>query len=401
MHRFNLSGGLLCAALLLPAPLLTAQAPQAAADQAAAHPQRILGTVTAIAEGAITVRQEGAAAGDISVAITPQTRLLRTAPGEKDLKTATPLDLKDLAVGDRVLIRASADSTPDHPSASILVAMKQADISQAHAVEASDWQKRGVAGIVASLDAGSGTVTLKSQAGAPALVIHTTPATVIRHYAPDSTAFADAHKVTFADIHAGDQIRARGARDEAAGTVAAEEIVAGSFRNIAGTVLSTDTTASTVTLTDLATKRPVTLHLEEGTQLRKLTPEMAVRMAHRGAAAGAGAPAAAGQGSTAGPGGSAPGGAAPAGAGRARGGDVAGMLQRAPSITLADLKKGDAVMIVASGPGAPRDTAITVIAGVEPLLTGAPDASAGLFSASWNLGGGGADAAGAEGGQPR
>ncbi len=51
-------------------------------------------------------------------------------------------------------------------------------------------------------------------------------------------------------------------------------------------------------------------------------------------------------------------------------------------------------MSVASGPGAAQPTAITVIAGVEPLLTASPEAGAGLFSASWNLGGGGETEAG-------
>ena len=50
-------------------------------------------------------------------------------------------------------------------------------------------------------------------------------------------------------------------------------------------------------------------------------------------------------------------------------------------------------MIVASGPDAPETIAITLIAGVEPLLEASPEASAGLFSASWNLGGGAEGAA--------
>ena len=351
---------------------------------AAAPSPRLIGTVVSVTDSAVTVHPETAGSSDVTVAVTPQTRLLRSAPGETSLKTAQPLDLHDLAPGDRVLIRQASGGDVSRPTAALLVAMKQADISQAHQREASDWQ-RGIAGIVDTVDASSGTVRLKAQSGAPAITVHATASTVVRHYAPASTAFADAHKATLADIHPGDQLRARGQKNDAGDELAAEEIVVGSFRNIAGTVLAINSAANTLSLTDLATKRPVTLQIESGTQLRKLPPEAAARLARR---SGAGSDANAG---------SAPAAPTPTiadasghtpGAARPHGGDAAALLSRAPSIAAADLHKGDAVMVVASGPEAKQPVAITVIAGVEPLLEAPPEASAGLFSASWNLGGG-------------
>ncbi len=68
------------------------------------------------------------------------------------------------------------------------------------------------------------------------------------------------------------------------------------------------------------------------------------------------------------------------------------MLSRAPAIQLADLKKGDAIMLVSTD-GTTDVTAITLLAGVEPLLE-APAASS-LLS-NWSMGGGGAGAAGAD-----
>ncbi len=349
---------------------------------------RLIGTVVSVTNDAVIVHPESAGSVDVTVAITPQTRLLRSAPGETSLKTAQPLDLHDLAPGDRVLIRPAGEDA-SHPTAALLVAMKQADISQAHRQEASDWQRRGIAGIVDTVDAPSGTVRLKAQGGAPAIAVHTTASTVVRHYAAASTAFADARKATLADIHPGDQLRARGQKSDASDQLAAEEIVVGSFRNIAGTVLTIDSSANTLSLTDLATRRPVTLQIEAGTQLRRLPPEAAARLARR---AGAGSGANSGQNSGSGLAAPVPtiadaSGRTP-GPARPQGGDAAALLSRAPSITPADLHKGDAVMIVASGPEAKQPVAITVIAGVEPLLQASPEASAGLFSASWNLGGG-------------
>jgi hypothetical protein len=63
------------------------------------------------------------------------------------------------------------------------------------------------------------------------------------------------------------------------------------------------------------------------------------------------------------------------------------MLNRAPAIQLADLKKGEAVMLVATD-GNTEATAITLLAGVQPLLE-APAASQNLLS-NWSMGGGGA-----------
>jgi hypothetical protein len=312
-----------------------AQASPAASD-------RVLGSVTATTAASVTVHT--ASSGDITVSLTPQTRLLRAAPGEKSLKDAAPITPGDLAIGDRVLIRLAAGGDAAHPSADILVAMKQGDI-------------------------------------------HTTPGTVFRRYAPDSTAFADSKPATLADIHAGDQVRARGPKDESGSTIDADEVVAGSFRDIAGTVLKTDPSANTITLKDLATKKSVTLSLDASTQLRKLPPEMAERLAHSQDRTHEGGTMPHSPGTEGHMGGhmGTPGGSA-------RHGDAADMLAQAPSIPLGDLKKGDAVMVVASGAGAAKPTAITIVSGVEPLLQAPAEASEGVFSASWNLGGGDASA---------
>jgi hypothetical protein len=70
------------------------------------------------------------------------------------------------------------------------------------------------------------------------------------------------------------------------------------------------------------------------------------------------------------------------------------MLQRAPSVQLADLHPGDAVMIVATAGASDAATAITLLAGVEPMLQASTKASQSLFSSSWSLGSG--DAAGSQ-----
>jgi hypothetical protein len=64
------------------------------------------------------------------------------------------------------------------------------------------------------------------------------------------------------------------------------------------------------------------------------------------------------------------------------GGDPQQMLSRLPAVPLNDLQKGEAVMLV-STQGEDEVTAITLLAGVEPLLQ-APAASQNLLS-NWSM----------------
>ena len=75
------------------------------------------------------------------------------------------------------------------------------------------------------------------------------------------------------------------------------------------------------------------------------------------------------------------------------------MLARMPAVSISELNKGDAVMLVATqGSAGSGPTAITLLAGVEPILTAAPagmNAAATVLS-PWNLGQGGAGGGGGE-----
>jgi hypothetical protein len=74
--------------------------------------------------------------------------------------------------------------------------------------------------------------------------------------------------------------------------------------------------------------------------------------------------------------------------------DLQQILSRVPAETLADLQKGDAVMIVTTQAAASGEvTAITLLSGVEPILTAAPSGSPGMTLPPWNLSSTAADAA--------
>jgi hypothetical protein len=403
-------------AMVLLASLTSAQTPVVKA----------IGTVKSVSGNSVTLNTDSGA--DQTVTFTDSARIIRLVPGQTDLKAAPTIAISDIQVGDRVFARGQAGDGNAVVAVSASV-MKQSDIAEKQQRERDEWRK-GVGGIVKGVDVAANTVTIANAmvASGKPIVIHISAQTEIRRRAPDSVKFDDAKPGTLDQIKPGDQLQARGTKNADWTEFTAQGIVSGTFRDIAGTVVSTDAANSTITITDLATKKPVVVKVTFDSQLRKLSQMMAMGIAMRlkggapGVAAGAGAPSQSGgnwsgggqgnwrgagnSGGSAGAGaGSAPGGPG-GGAGRAggqggapgglggnwRGGgggpsDFQQMLSRVPAVTVSDLNKGDAVMLVATeGSATSGPTAITLLAGVELILSAAPaGTSASTILSPWNL----------------
>ena len=369
---------------------------------------RAMGAVVSIEPTGFTVQTDSGTR--LAVTLSDNAILLRVAPNQKDLKNATKITAADIGMGDRVIVRGHISDDQKTLLATAAIVMSKADIAQKQAAERAEWQ-RGVGGLVNSVDPVTSTITISTPGfgATKKIAVHVSKDTILRRYASDSVKFDDAKPGTFAQIQPGDQLRARGTRSADGNDFAAQEVVSGLFRNIAGTISSIDTSQNTISVVDLKTKKPVLVKFTTDSQLHKMDPMMAQRIAFalKGGGAGQGGPP-----SGAGPGGAAaaarpPGsaysgggpGGAPGGAGGPPGGpggprpggapDFNRFLSRLPAATLADLKKGDAVMIVASqGTDSGGITAITLLSGVEPILTASPSASQAMFMAGWNLGGG-------------
>jgi co-chaperonin GroES (HSP10) len=384
IRRAALAAGLIMVASAVPAANANAMLQTSAAAPASAGRQ--LGTVKAVVGNTLTLMTDGGQ--EVVVSVADGARVLQLAPGSTDLKTAQTITLADIATGDRVLVSGKAGDSAGAFAASRVILMKSGDIAQKHESEQADWQKRGTGGIVSATDAGSGALTVST--GTKKLTVNTSSTTQFRRYAGDSVKFEDAKPGTLAQIQVGDQLRVRGAKSDDGSSIQAEEVVSGSFENLAGLIATIDAASGTLTLKDLATKKTVTVKITASSSVRSLPPEAAARFAARakGAAAGGGghgdAPAAAQ--ST----GNAAGGERTGGSGRSAGGDLSQLVSRLPNQTIADLKVGDAVMIVGSqtDPGSNSVTAVTLLSGVEPILAATPSGSPGLTLSPWSLGGG-------------
>ena len=382
--------------LVFGATLKAQDRPSAEGSQAAEGTVvRNVGAVKSISGKSLVLKTD--AGPEITISVLDGTRIVRMAAGQSDLKNAPSITLAEVQVGDRMLLRGRSGAN-GAIEATTLVVMKQADVAQKQQHDREDWQKRGTGGIVSAIDAAAGTFTV-SVTPTLSVLVKTSKDTSFLRYSPNSVKFADAQKGTIDQIKTGDQLRARGSRSADGKELTAEEVISGTFRNIAGTVSSIDAANNTITVKDLLAKKSVVIKFNSDSQLRKLAPQMAQRLAFflKGGAQGAqgGAPAGRQTSASGTPAASPEPGGRPQGPGPAGGPDFQQMLNRIPSVTLAELQKEDAVMVVATqGTTGSEVTAITLLGGVEPILTASPNGmgAAALFS-GWNLG-----APGGEGG---
>ncbi len=247
-----------------------------------------VGVVKSITGNALTLTTDSGA--DVAVQIVSSAKMVRVAPGQTDLKSAAPIQLSDLHAGDRILVRGQPSNDGKSFIAVGVIAMSRSDVEAKHKTEREDWQKRGIGGLVSSVDTSTGTITISvtTASGKKTIAIHTTSATILRRYAPDSISFDEAKAAPLDQIKPGDQLRARGTRSADGNDFTAEEVVSGSFRNIAGTISSIDANANKMSVMDLISKKPFVVKITSQSQLRRLPPEIAQRVAFRLKGAGVG-----------------------------------------------------------------------------------------------------------------
>src|ERR1022692_184060 len=105
MLRYALASFL---ALALLSPCLVAAQTTSTGSPGDAAIAKAVGTIKSVQADSITIAAESG--GELTATIAGSTKILRVPPGEKDLKSATALQIQDLQPGDRVLVRGPASS---------------------------------------------------------------------------------------------------------------------------------------------------------------------------------------------------------------------------------------------------------------------------------------------------
>src|SRR5262245_24488598 len=339
--------------------------------QTSSQPGRSIGVVVAIDAAAkrITLKTDGGP--EIGIEFQDTTRFLRVAPGSQDLSGATRITLSDMSAGDRILARGRSDNEAHSFIADTIIVMSKADLTKKQEAERADWERRGIGGVITVVDAASREVTigvgdLKSS---KSVVLQLPSEVKLRRYAADSIRFSDARPIGMEGLRIGDQVKARGTRKDDAHFLV-EELVSGSFRDFAATIVAVDGQQGTMQVMDLAAKNHIEARVLPASLLRRLSPEVIQILATRIAGSS--------------------GGSKESNSGR----DLQSMLEASPSLSLAELKAGDAVVISGtSGDDPSKLTAITVLAGIEPLLKpssrGARTPDIGAWNLDLNMGVGG------------
>ena len=350
-----------CFALL--ACCLVLQAAADPATQTSSQPGRPIGVVVAIDTTIKRIILKTDAGLELGIEYQDTTRFLRVAPGSQDLSGATRITLSDVWAGDRILVRGRSSGDANSFVADTIIVMSKADLAKKQEAERADWEKRGIGGVISALDPASREVTIRigGLKSSKSVVLQFPSEAKFRRYSPDSIRFSDARASRLEDLRIGDQVKARGThRDDTHFLV--EELVSGSFRDFAATIVAVDGERGTMQLMDLASKNRVEARVLPASVLRRLSPAALQILATRIAGT----------------------------SGESKesnnGRDLQSKLEASPSLSLAELKAGDAVVISGtSGDDPAKLTAITILSGVESLLKPPSRGARAPDIGSWNL----------------
>lgn len=346
-------------AALSPAALFS-QAPAAETGAPAKPTDRLVGTVVTVDPSfkKLSVKEDKTGT-EYSVSLENTKTFLKVAPGSKDLKTASRFNPTDLNAGDRVSIRGyKMDGVPNGVAAASVLLMSARDLQQVHQEEMEAW-KNSTAGLVSTVDAATKQlkITVRTPAGPKVIAVDGSNARFTR-YSPASPKTPTASQLS--EIQPGDQVRVIGTSNQDGSIITAQKVYSGTFRTISGTITAVSPDGKEITVANRRTQQPVQLAVTSDSAIRKLPPEMAMRLAHT---------------------------TGPAGGGN----DLSQMLEQVDKISVSDLKPGEAVIASGgAGAGSTGLTATNIIVGVEPLFQTAPQRRGGSNQSSqvsndWDL----------------
>jgi len=348
----------------------------AQADDPNIAAKHAIGEIKSIDAAAKQLTIKTDAGAEVTVSLSDKTTYKKLAPGEQSLTNATDVTFADLAEGDRVMARGTVAADRKSVPALMVIVMTKGDLAKKADAERMEWRRRGILGVITALkpEAKEITISNRTMAGTQSVVIALNDKTEMKRYAPDSIKFGDAKPSDFSELKVGDQLRALGDRTEDPLHFKAQKVVTGSFRTVGGVVTAVDPATGEIKINELEKKHPLTIVVKHDAVLRKFPSEMgAMGGFGRGPGGpGGGAPPAGGgqqaQGAApARPQGGAPGAGGPGG-GRP-GFNINDMLDRLPTISIADVKVGDTIIVSSTqGVDPTRLTAISLVTGADTLL---------------------------------
>ena len=374
MRKFFVAAAIGLITLMASSPASLAQA-----DDPGIAAKHAIGEIKSVDAAAKQVVIKTDAGSMVTVSLSDKTTYKKLAPGEKTLTNATDVTFAELAEGDRIMARGTVSDDRKSVPATQVIVMTKGDLAKKQETERLEWRRRGILGVITALKPDTHEITIanRTMAGTQSVVIPVSDKTEMRRYAPDSIKFADAKPSQFTELKVGDQLRALGDRTEDPLRFKPEKVVTGSFRTVGGVVTEVNAATGEIKIKELEKKTPLTIVVKQDAVLRKFPPpgEMGgmmggMRAGGQGGAPGGGAPPQGGQGQgQAGARPQGPGAGGPGGPGGRPGFNINEMLERLPTISIADVKVGDTIIVSSTqGVDPTRLTAISLVSGADTLL---------------------------------
>lgn len=362
--------------------ILFASANLTAFAQDAPKPTYFQGEVVSVTGGKLNLQtREGA----VEITLQSTTAYKKVSPEKPRIADATDATLADIGAGDKVIVSSIVPADKKSIPARAVYLMTKSDISKRNEAERTAWQTRGISGRVVSIDIPNKKIVVAMRGVGGERNVTVTPKEIIeyRRYSPESVKFSDAKASSFGELSIGDQVRALGDRSADGTSFEAEKIVSGSFKMVGGTITAIDAEKKEITIKDIQTNKPVTIVVNDASILKNFPPDVAQMMVTRMSGGGI-TPPGGGQGggnvSVRPPNQGGNQQNPQGGGGQTRGGrgEFDDMIERFPSISLADLKVGAAVAASSTNSVTPgRVTAIKLLSGVEPFFAAAAQAPRG------------------------
>lgn len=243
--------------------------------------QNLIGEVVSVdqAGGKIVIQTD--AKTSVTITFDDKTAFRRVAPGQTSLANAETINITDIKVGDRVLVPAfKAD---EQSAVKQIVVMARAAIEQTRIEEIEKRRARTTVGRITAINAEKKEITIQTRGrgGAETVTVDASANAKLLRYAPDSLKLSDAVAATFTDLKVGNQIRVLGDRSSEGARIAAEEIISGSINRAVGTVTEINATRGEVVIKNNQTGQTITVSTGKNTTLRRITPEVAADLKER------------------------------------------------------------------------------------------------------------------------
>lgn len=300
--------------------------------------KRVLGEVSRIDSGRnqLTVKTTS---GEVTLQLDGRTIYRRVLPGETTLDKAVSISLSDVSTGDKVLARGPQVESSVLVRELVVIANK--DLVEKRKHDREEWIKRGITGVVTSIDPEKKELTVRARLaeGERPIIMTAGEKVAFRRYSTDSIRYSDSRASSFTDLKVGDQLRALGEKTADGTHFTPEEVISGTFRTVVGKITSVNATSGEVAINNVQTNQAMQILVTKDSSMRRLSHEVGQQLAQR----------------------------------VSRGpseGEVS--LQRVidnqPPATIAELKPGDAVLVSTTvGDNPNRATAIVFTVGADEL----------------------------------